>query len=83
MIRQACMADAATAEILLSSVNLMCLGDNMKCLVEASTGYIFNVPNFCINYPVIIKEISDISNCEEKLINVFMFNDLDYPTRCF
>ena len=64
------MADPATAEILLSSMNMMCLGENMQCIVEASTGYIFNVPNFCISYPVIMKEIPDLNQIEEKFFKV-------------
>ena len=72
-IKQACMADAATSEILLATMNMMCLGDNMKCIVETSSGYIFNVPNFCINYPLIMKESHDLSKIQEQFFKVRSF----------
>ena len=48
----------------------------MRCILDKTTGEIFNVPNFCIIDPVYERDFNVFNNKEikEKKINIFLFD---------
>jgi hypothetical protein len=48
----------------------------MRCILDKTTGEIFNVPNFCIIDPVYERDFNVYNSKEikEKKINIFLFN---------
>jgi hypothetical protein len=63
-----------TAEQLLQAAELAIVGENMRCIMDKSTGELYNVPNFCIVDPVHERDFNIFNNKEikEKKISVFM-----------
>lgn len=45
----------------------------MRCIVDQTSGLVFNLPNFIINEPLYKKELINPQNIEEMNINVKKF----------
>lgn len=75
-IKSCCETDAYSADQLLQAAELTLVGENMRCILDKTTGEIFNVPNFCIIDPVYERDFNVYNSKEikEKKINIFLFN---------
>jgi hypothetical protein len=46
------------------------LDGNLLSVVDQRTGIVYNIPNFCINEPVYVKEFLDPEKVDLKIIRV-------------
>lgn len=69
ILRGCCETDASTAQQILTNAKLMPVEGSLKLIADID-GNIFNIPNFCINDPLFVKEYKVDDNKVDKLVEV-------------
>ena len=73
IIHQACIYDHIKAEEYLHKNNMKCKSGCINEVVDAN-GYIYRIPNFCINDPYFELEILPQDNSHNETINIILFD---------
>ena len=73
IIHQACIYDHIKAEEYLYKNNMKCKSGCINEVVDAN-GYIYRIPNFCINDPYFELEILPQDNSHNETINIILFD---------